>query len=80
MILILASGGQTARTFARWLGYQPRDWRYVASLDTLLGIERGTTVLLVGDYWRREQWHEFRYEMHVRGLTTLIIDDARLVQ
>ncbi len=46
MIFILSRSHQSAKLFARDLGYEPNQWCHLDRSDRLIGARRGCTVLI----------------------------------
>ncbi len=75
MIFIVAKTQVEAIDLAIQLGYSSSQYRYVYDRYSLRGIDRGSTVLLVGKYYTHPEWPYIHELCVLRSFKMLGITD-----
>lgn len=65
-LLVLAHRYSLALTWARDVGLQMSEWGFVTDRYSIMGIERGTTVVKVPGYELRRDLHDIEHEILIR--------------
>lgn len=72
---VVSGNVEQARQLATMLGLM--SYHFVHDEATLLGLDRGTTVWLYGDYQFRKDWKSLKTTIHARGYKVMQVSKKR---